>query len=90
MKSQTRGAQLISSKFVTFVLAREERRCWCPAAAAPPPPPAPVEVMQRRRRGRAALWGRVSPYSSSYLLHMVLSEYKCDQSGAVGWAPECQ
>ena len=49
------GAQLIS-ELVTFVLALEERRCWCPAAAAAAPS-APVEVMQRRRGGRGAQWG---------------------------------
>ena len=56
------GAQLIS-ELVTFVLALEERRCWCPAAAAAAPS-APVEVMQRRRGGRAPQWGRLSPYCS--------------------------
>ena len=49
------GAQLIS-ELVTFVLALEERRCWCPAAAAAAPS-APVKVMQQRRGGRAPQWG---------------------------------
>ena len=48
-----RGAQLIR-ELVTFELALEERRRWCPAAAAAAPS-APVEVMQQRRGGRRAV-----------------------------------